>query len=117
MFERLLYVGIATFFLWPFIQLWSVKAVPVFETDSHLRAAVALENLMEKALSRPFERSFSGGYEPVQGCEDMGLHGKIEVFPHPEITSCSLVRAQVRWGSFPLAKTLSLEYLRARTKP
>ncbi len=117
MFERLLYVGIATFFLWPFVQLWSIKAVPLFESDSHLRASVALENLMEKALSRPFERSYSGAFEPVKGCEDMGLQGRIEVVLHPEMTSCALVRAQVRWGVFPLGKSLSLEYLRARTKP
>lgn len=117
MFEKLLYVGIATFFLWPFVQLWSVKALPVFESDSHLRASVALENLMESALSRPFERTVNAGFEPVKGCEDLDLAGKIEILPHPDLPNNVLVRAQVRWGMFPLTKSLNLEYLRARTRP
>ncbi len=117
MFEKLLYVGIATFFLWPFVQLWSIKAIPVFESDAHLRASVALENIMEGALSRPFERSYSSPFEPVAGCEDLGLVGRVEILPHPEFTANVLIRAQVRWGMFPLTKNLSLEYLRARTRP
>lgn len=117
MFEKLLYLGIATFFLWPFAQLWTVKAIPLFESDGHLRASVALENLMEVALSRPFERSFSSSFEPVKGCEDMDLMGKVEVLPHPDFPANVLVRAQVRWGMFPLTKILNLEYLRARTRP
>jgi len=117
MFEKLLYVGIATFFLWPFVQLWSIKAIPVFESDAHLRASVALENLMEGALSRPFERSYNSPFEPVPGCEDLGLVGRVEILPHPEFPANVLVRAQVRWGMFPLTKNLSLEYLRARTRP
>lgn len=117
MFEKLLYVGIATFFLWPFVQLWSIKAIPVFESDAHLRASVALENLMEGALSRPFERSYSSPFEPVPGCEDLGLVGRVEILPHPEFPANVLVRTQVRWGVFPLTKNLSLEYLRARTRP
>ncbi len=117
MFEKLLYLGIATFFLWPFVQLWSIKALPLFESDGHLRASVALENLMESALGRPFERSFSSNFEPVKGCEDMELLGKVEVLPHPDFPANVLVRAQVRWGMFPLTKSLNLECLRARTRP
>lgn len=117
MFEKLIYVGIATFFLWPFVQLWSIKALPVFESDTHLRASVALENLMEEAMSRPFERSLSTPFEAVKGCEDIDLSGRVEILPHPDFPANVLVRAQVRWGMFPLNKTLSLEYLRARSKP
>lgn len=117
-FENLLYLGIATFFLWPFVQLWSIKAVPLIESDVHLRASVALENLMEEALSKPFERSKTrAAFQPVSGGEDIGLYGKVEILPHPDFSSNVLVRAQVRWGMFPFSKTLSLEYLRARTKP
>lgn len=117
-FEKLIYLGIATFFLWPFVQLWSIKAIPIFESDTHLRASVALENLMEEALSRPYERSSSrDSFKPVKGCEDIGLHGRIETFPHPEIPANVMIRATIRWGMFPLGKSLSLEYLQARTKP
>lgn len=117
-FEKLIYLGIATFFLWPFVQLWSVKALPLFESDVHLRASVAVENLMEEAISRPYERiGDRSSFKPIAGCEDIGLSGKIEVFPHPEFTESVMVRAQVRWGMFPLSKTLNLEYLRARTRP
>lgn len=117
-FEKLIYFGIATFFLWPFVQLWSVKALPLFESDVHIRASVALENLMEEALSRPFERTGTRSvFKPVIGCEDIGLSGRVEVFPHPEIPANVMIRTQVRWGFFPFTKTLSLEYLRARTRP
>jgi hypothetical protein len=117
-FEKLIYLGIATFFLWPFVQLWSIKAIPVFETDTHLRAAVALENLMEDALSRPYERVGSrSAFTPIVGCEDIGLQGRIERFPHPEYPDNVMVRASVRWGMFPIGKSLSLEFLQARTRP
>lgn len=117
-FEKLIYLGIATFFLWPFVQLWSIKAIPVFDTDTHLRASVALESLMEEALSRPYERvSARSPFKPVKGCEDIGLQGRIEMFPHPDLPANVMIRATVRWGMFPLGKSLSLEYLRARTRP
>lgn len=117
-FEKLIYLAIATFFLWPFVQLWSIKAIPVFESDTHLRASVALENLMEEALSRPYERiSAPTSFKPVKDCEDIGLYGRTEIFPHPEIPANVMIRATVRWGMFPLGKSLSLEYLQARTKP
>lgn len=117
-FEKLIYLGIATFFLWPFVQLWSIKALPLFESDVHLRASVALENLMEEAMSRPFERTGDRSvFKPVKGCEDIGLSGRIEIFPHPVLASNVMIRTQVRWGMFPFSKTLSLEYLRARTRP
>lgn len=117
-FEKLIYMGIATFFLWPFVQLWSIKALPLFESDVHLRATVALENLMEEAMTRPFDPAGAkSAFLPVKGCEDIGLMGKIEIAPHPDMPANLLIRTQVRWGIFPFAKTLSLEYLRARTRP
>ena len=117
-FEKLLYLGIATFFLWPFMQLWTIKAIPVFETDTHLRASVALENLMEEALTRPFDRV--GGrsqLQSIKGCEDIGLLGKVERFIPVDLPEHVMLRATVRWGMFPLRKSLSLEYLQARTRP
>lgn len=117
-FERLIYLGIATFFLWPFVQLWSIKAIPLFESDVHLRATVALENLMEEAMSRPFEPGGSkSSFVAVKGCEDIRLMGRSEITPHPDYPGNLLIRTQVRWGYFPFSKTLSLEYLRARTRP
>lgn len=117
-FEKLLYLGIATFFLWPFVQLWSIKALPMFESDVHMRASVELENLLEDALSKPFEKmSAKASYKPVKGCEDLGLTGKVESFPHPDFSGMVLIRAQVRWGWFPFTKTLTMENLRTRTKP
>ena len=82
LFEKLIYVGIATFFLWPFVQLWSIKAIPLVNSDTHLRASVALENLMESALERSFEASgYSENYKPLSGYEDISLMGKVEALP------------------------------------
>ncbi len=118
LFEKLIYLGIATFFLWPFVQLWSIKAIPLIDSDTHLRASVALENLMEGALGRSFEASgYSEDFKPINGYEDIRLRGKIEALPQPNFPDCLLVRAQVRWGSFPFSKTISLEYLKSRTRP
>jgi hypothetical protein len=117
-FEKLLYLGIATFFLWPFVQLWSIKAIPLFESDVHLRASVALENLLENALSKPFEKmSPRTTFKPLKGFEDLGLTGKVESFPHPEFNGMVMTRAQVRWGWFPFSKTMTIEHLRTRNKP
>ncbi|MBU1108732.1 MAG: hypothetical protein KKB51_18800 [Candidatus Riflebacteria bacterium] len=117
-FEKLIYLGIATFFLWPFVQLWSIKALPLFETDTHLRASVALENLMEEALCRPYDRASSkSSFQPVKGGEDINLYGRVEVFLHPDMPANIMIRSTVRWGMFPFSKSLSLEYLRARTRP
>lgn len=117
-FEKLLYLGIATFFLWPFVQLWSIKAIPMVESDVHLRASVELENLLESALSRPFEKmSARSAFKPIKDCEDIGLSGKVESFPHPDYDGMVMTRAQVRWGWFLFSKTMTLEHLRARNKP
>lgn len=117
-FEKLLYIGIATFFLWPFIQLWSVKAIPLFPSDNHLRASVALENLMENSLSKPYTKVFDNTkFLPIKGYEDMKLTGRVTIIPHPTIKNMSIVRAQVRWGSVLLAKTMSMEYLQTRIRP
>ncbi len=118
LFEKLIYVGIATFFLWPFVQLWSIKAIPLVESDTHLKASVALENLMEGALERSFEPSgYTENFKPLAGYEDIGLTGKIEAVPQKDCPDCLLVRSQVKWGSYPFSKTLTLEYLKARTRP
>jgi hypothetical protein len=118
LFEKLLYVGIGTFFLWPFIQLWSIKAVPLFESDTHQRAAIALENIMEEALTKPFKKmDEKSSFQKIAGCEDIGLVGKIELFPHPDYERLILLRGQVSWGGFPFSKTLTLEYLKTRTRP
>ncbi len=120
LFEKLTYVGIATFFFLPFAMLWSVKAIPFVNSDTHLRASVALENLMESALERSFEASgYTEGFKPLPGYEDIPLSGKVEAVPLPQnkFPDCLLIRAQVRWGSYPFSKTLSLEYLKSRTRP
>jgi hypothetical protein len=117
-FEKLLYFGIATFFLWPIVQLWSIKALPMFESDTYLRASVELENLLEQALSQPFEKiSPKVPFTSIRRCSDMGLSGKVESFPHPDFDGMIMLRAQVRWGWFPFTKTLSLEHLRVRSGP
>ncbi len=118
LFEKLTYVGIATFFFLPFAMLWSVKAIPFVNSDTHLRASVALENLMESALERSFEASgYTEGYKVLPGYEDIPLSGKIEAIPQEKFPDCLLVRAQVKWGSYPFSKTISLEYLKTRTRP
>lgn len=117
-FEKLLYIGIATFFLWPFVQLWSVNAIPLFPSDNHLRASIALENLMENELAKPFVKmNDKVKFKPIKGYEDMKLLGRVHIFPHPDFENMSVIRAQVRWGSLLLPKSMSLEYLRVRTKP
>ena len=103
----------ATFFLWPFIQLYSIKAIPLFESDVHLRASIALENIMEDALSKPLEIS-DDKFKQIPGYEDLELFGKIEIIPHPELKSNVIVKGQVKWGSFPFNKSLSLEYIGCR---
>jgi hypothetical protein len=116
-FEKLLYLGIATFFLWPFVQLWSIKAIPMVDSDVHLRASVALENIMEEYLSGKFEKiSPDRSYMPIKGYEDIGLQGKVVSYPHPDFKGLILTRAQVRWGWFPFSKSLTLEHLRMRNK-
>ena len=104
--------------MWPFVQLWSIKAIPLVNSDTHLRASVALENLMESALERHFEASgYKEEFKPLAGYEDISLMGKIEAIPQNEYPDCLLVRAQVRWGAFPFSKTIYLEYLKSRTRP
>ena len=117
LFEKLVYLGIATFFLWPFVQLWSIKAIPLIDSDTHLRASVALENLMESSLERPFEPGgHSENFKSLPGYEDIGLMGRVEAVPHQAYPNCLLLRGQVKWGSFPFTKTITLEYLKARAR-
>lgn len=118
LFEKLIYVGIASFFLWPFVQLWSIKAIPLINSDTHIKASVALENMMEAALERSFESSgYTEEFKPLKGYEDIQLKGRIEAVPMPQYPDCLLLRAQVRWGNFPFSKTISLEYLKSRARP
>ena len=117
-FEWLLYVGILTFFLWPFIQLWTIRAIPMVDTDSHQRAAVALGNLMAEALSRPGAGTLPDQpFTAIPGGEDLSLEGSIEYQPHLDLPNLTLVRAQVRWGVSVFRKYLALETLVGRTRP
>lgn len=116
--EKLLYVGIATFFFWPIVQLWSLQALPLWESDSHQQAVQALGNLMEEALARPFESlSLPGQFRALPGYESQGLEGRIDVTPVRSRTGVSLVRAEVRWGIFLARKHLTMETLRTQTEP
>ena len=117
-FERLLYVGILTFILWPFVQLWSIHAVPLYDSDSHQRAAVAIGNLMAEALGKYNSEDLPAQpFASMPGFEDLELEGSIEIFPHPEFTGLSVIRAQVRWGFPVFRKYLTLETLVGRTRP
>jgi len=99
-------------------DLFGFMALPLIDSDNHLRASVALENLLEEALAKPFSKAEKKQkFKIIKDCEDMGLSGKIDVFPHPTIQQMTIVRAQVRWGSFFVGKSMSMEYLRTRTKP
>ena len=107
--EWLLVLGIVTLFIWPFMQLWSVRAVPLFVSDAGRRAAVAMENLLAEAMARP-----RGGYErpafqPIAGGEEIQLEGRIEVIPHPDFVGLDIIRARVRWGGLFFRKHLALE--------
>lgn len=117
-FEWLLYVGILTFLLWPFVQLWSIKAVPLYESDTHQRAAVALGNLMAEAQARPScEDLPAQPFSPIAGFEDLGLEGSLEIYPHGDIPGLSVIRAQVRWGFSFFRKYLTLETFVGRIRP
>jgi len=114
--EWLLYLGILTFFLWPFIQLWSIQAIPLIESDMHQKASIALENLMEEALASPFmESQPSSQFAPISG-DNPNLEGKVEIMPHPDIPGLTLVRATVRWGILFLKKNLMIEAAITRTR-
>lgn len=116
--EKLLYLGIATFFLWPIVQLWSLQALPLGESDAHQQAAQALRNLLEEALARPFEAlSRPEPFRPLPGYEAHGFEGRVEITPVRQRPGLSLVRAELRWGAFPLRKTLVMETLRTQVKP
>ncbi|MFZ2959835.1 MAG: hypothetical protein WA705_23400 [Candidatus Ozemobacteraceae bacterium] len=110
--------GILTSLLLPFVQIWSVEAVPLFASDEHRRAAIAVENLMSETLAKPFsEIKSKSGYKAIPGTEELGLEGRVEILPHPDIPGLTLVRAQVRWGFVLFRKTLSLEAAMSQTRP
>lgn len=116
--EKLLYLGIATFFLLPFVQQYSIEAVPLFQSDTHNKAVICLKNLLEQSLAKPFaEMTASPEFIRQPGYEDMDLEGRVEVLPHPEFRGMTLHRAQVRWGIWFFKKTLSLEACVTRTRP
>jgi hypothetical protein len=116
--EWLLMGGILTLFLWPLVQLMTIQAVPLIKSDTHQRAAIALENLMAKAQSLPYAESAAGNrFAPLPGGEDMGLEGMIEVMPHPNFLGMMLVRAHVRWGEAIWYKSLVLETAITQVRP
>lgn len=116
--EWLLIIGIATSFLWPFMQLWTVQAVPLVESETQQKAAAVLVNMMEEAVSKPQRDYFpTTSFEPVPGMESFGLEGKTEIMPHPDFAEMTLVRVQVRWGFVLFRKMLTLETALARVRP
>ena len=118
LFEKLLYLGIITFFFWPFVQLWSIDAVPLMDSNVHQKAAVAVANLLEEARSRPFTLTPpETDFVPIMGYENEGLSGRVTFSPHPRQPGLWVLDAQVRWGMFPFRKTLELESIVARTRP
>jgi len=115
--EWLLIGGTITIFFWPFVQLWSIKAIPFLASDSHKKAAVAVENLLAEALARPFLETLpKTSFKPLPGGSEIGLEGKIEILPHPDISGLTIVRAHVRWGVFFFRKFLSLEAVVSQTR-
>ena len=114
--EKLLFLGIGTFFLWPFVQLYSIRAIPVFQSDTHIRAGNALRNIMEKALSEPhIEMKPTPELKPITGYEDIDLVGRVEVLPHPRLRGLTLYRAQVNWGVWFFRKSIYLEAVKSRS--
>jgi len=114
----MLLVGVLTFFLLPFMQLWSVEAVPMFLSDSYRQAAVAAENLMADVQSHPFSESLpAGSFHPLKTGDELQLEGRVEVQPHPDMPGLTLLRVQVRWGWLLFRKTLTLESAITQTRP
>ena len=114
----MLLIGALTFFLLPFMQLWSVEAVPMFLSDSYSQAAVAAENLMATAQAGPCGETLAeSGFRPLKSAGGLDLEGRVEVQPHPDLPGMSLIRVQVRWGWFPFRKTVTLESAVTQTRP
>lgn len=116
--EWLLIAGLVSFFLWPFLQLWSVKAMPLLDSDIHQRASQALENILAKGRSRSFlDVPLDTDFNPLPDFTDIGLEGRLQIRPHPEFSGLILVKAQVRWGMYFFRKILTLEAVEAQTRP
>jgi len=114
----MLILGILTFFLLPFVQLFSVQVVPLFASDTHRRAAACLDNLLAEAMARPWADLLpTTPFVPIASGSDFGLEGRVEVGPHPDLDGLTVIRAQVRWGWLFLRKTLSLEAAVSQTRP
>ena len=118
-FEKLLYLGIATFILWPFVQLRTIKAVPLIDSDTHFRASIALENLMEESMSMPFDYllTLPDEYKPFEDASDISMKHKVVLIPHSFIENTYLLQASVSWGKSPFIKELHLEKLWTKRKP
>ncbi len=116
--ELLLYLGIATFFFWPFVQLYHIQAIPILDSDRYQKAAVALTTILEEALALPFPDSPPPAiFKIIPGFEEEGITGCVEILPHPDYKGMMLYRAHVKWGMFFLRKTLTLEAMTSRSKP
>ncbi|MBF0409820.1 MAG: hypothetical protein HQM10_20935 [Candidatus Riflebacteria bacterium] len=116
--QWVLTLGILTFFLLPFVQLWSVQAVPLFLSDGHRQAAMAVENLLAEALSRPYsEIMASSEYKPLPNTGDISFEGKVTAVPHPNLPGMVLIRAHVRWGILFIYKSVCLEAAISQTRP
>jgi hypothetical protein len=115
--EKLLLIGIVTFFLWPLIQLWSLDAMPLVDSDVHQRATNALLGVLAEQLSRPFATQLPPwGFQSVKGYEDLGLESRVEIVPHPSIEGMVVIRAFVRWGVIGMRKTLMAEAVQTRAR-
>ena len=116
--EWLLILGILTFFIWPFMQLWQIQAFPAMDTDTCQQGAIAAKNLLAQALAQPFrEASQDQHFRSLAEYGDLGLEGRVEILPHPDLIGLTLVRSQVRWGYWFFKKTLTLESAVTQTRP
>ncbi len=118
--ELLLVLGILTFFLLPFFQLWTIETSPWLDADTQRRAAVLAENLLEDALARPCPNPPLPPQYVTLPAETGGsseYEGQVETFAHPEHDGLTVYRATVRWGVFPWHKSVVLETVRSRFAP
>lgn len=107
--ERLIYLGVATFFLWPIVFLYMAKALPVADKEISLKASFALQNLMEKALAGSHKPKTSASFVPLKGFESLGLEGKTNIVAHPEYKDLVIIKTSVKWLKGSVVKVLNLE--------
>lgn len=107
--ERLTYLGVATFFLWPIVHICLLKSFPVNDKTIALRASYALQNIMEKALAGSHKPTENTNFEPIKGFEELGLESKTDIFMHPDYKNQVIIKAYVKWGEGIFTKIIDLE--------